>query len=113
MSTKSSTHINERVVEQITPSRKKRTSKPKKSESELVSIFWASPQEAFFGQETIAPVINKSIKTLEADRWRGNGIPFRKCSGRVLYQKFDVVKWIEGHELVHSTSDTEVNHVER
>ncbi len=111
MSIKPSTNLNERVAEKATSSRKQRTSKPKKSDVELVSIFWAAPNEAFFGQETIAPVINKSIKTLEADRWRGNGISFRKCSGRVLYQKLDVIKWIEGHQLVRSTSDAEVNHV--
>ena len=84
MLTKSSSNAQEWMVEQTTLPRKKRTPKPKKTDAELVSIFWASPNEAFFGQETIAPVINKSIKTLEADRWRGNGIPFRKCSGRIL-----------------------------
>lgn len=100
---KSLTSINGYVVEEI-KSLRKRTQKPKKPDAELVSAFWAAPNEALFGQETIAPVLNKSIKTLEADRWRGKGILFRKCNGRVTYQKSDVLNWIESHELVTSTS---------
>lgn len=67
--------------------------------------------EAFFSQEIVAPVTSKSLKTLEAERWRGNGIPYRKCSGRVLYRKLDVVQWLEGHALIHSTSEAEECHV--
>lgn len=100
---KSLTAINEYVVEED-PAPRKRTPKPKKPDTELVSAFWAAPNEALFGQETIAPVLNKSIKTLEADRWRGKGILFRKCNGRVTYRKSDVLNWIESHELVTSTS---------
>ena len=70
-----------------------------------ISEFWVAPVEAFFGQETIAPVTNKSIKTLESDRWRGTGIPYRKVGGRVLYQKHDVIQYLESHELVTSTSE--------
>jgi hypothetical protein len=86
----------------------------RKSEMELVNIFWAAPNEAFFGQETIAPVTNASAKTLEANRWKGVGIPYRKTSGRrILYRKSDVITWLEGHQLVNSTSKykCEVNHV--
>jgi hypothetical protein len=84
-----------------------RAVKSKKSDSELVQEFWNAPMEAFFGQETVGPVTNKSIKTLECDRWRGAGVPFRKCSGRVLYRKADVVAWLESHKLVFSTSEYE------
>jgi hypothetical protein len=86
-------------------SKKHRSSKPKKSENELIQNFWAAPLEAFFGQETIAPVVKCNIKTLECDRWRGRGIPYRKCSGRVLYRKADVIAWLESHELIMSTSE--------
>ncbi|NBX85437.1 MAG: hypothetical protein EBQ95_07520 [Gammaproteobacteria bacterium] len=94
--------------------RKSRTIVHKQPNSELVQIFWAAPNEAFFGQETIAPVIQRSIKSLESDRWRGQGIPFRKCLGRVVYKKSDVIAWIENHALVTSTSEynKEVNHGE-
>jgi AICAR transformylase/IMP cyclohydrolase PurH len=68
--------------------------------------------EAFFGQETIAPVTNKKVKTLECERYRGLSIPYRKIGGRVLYQKRDVIDWLESHELVTSTSEykKEVKH---
>lgn len=85
--------------------KKRRSVLPQKSNSELVQIFWSAPLEAFFGQETIAPVTNKRVKTLECDRWRGVGIPYRKIGGRVLYQKRDVIDWLESHELVTSTSE--------
>ena len=83
----------------------RRTNKIKKSDIELVKTFWMAPVEAFFGQEVIAPVSNKSLKTLEGDRWRGAGIPYRKIGGRVLYQKRDVINWLESHALVTSTSE--------
>jgi len=92
--------------------KKRRSIYQQKPDSELVQIFWVAPMEAFFGQETIAPVTNKSIKTLESNRWRGFGIPYRKIGGRVLYQKRDVIDWLESHELVTSTSEykKEVKH---
>lgn len=77
-----------------------RSSASKKSDNELIQIFWSVPMEAFFGQNTIALIINKSIKTLESDRWRGSGIPYRKVGGHVLYKKRDVIDWIESHELI-------------
>lgn len=85
---------------------KKRRTLAKLSNSEHVKNFWSAPAEALFGQESIAAVTNKSTKTLESDRWRGLGIPYRKISGRVLYQKQDVVHWLESHELVISTSQS-------
>ncbi len=90
--------------EKIIP-RKQRNKRLKKSDAELIQLFWSAPNEAFFGQETVAPVTNTSVKTLESNRWRGKGIPYRKCSGRVLYRKSDVIAWLEGHELVYSTSE--------
>lgn len=92
--------------------KKRRTLPPHRSPSELVQIFWSAPKEAFFGQETVAPVTNKSTKTLECERWRGSGIPYRKVGGRVLYQKCDVINWLESHALVRSTSELsqEVHH---
>ena len=98
--------------EKNVPCRTTRVSKTKRPEVELIANFWTAPSEAFFGQETIAPVTNRSIKTLERDRWLGAGIPYRKCSGRVLYRKADVISWIESYELVYSTSEykQEVSH---
>jgi hypothetical protein len=82
-----------------------RITKPKKEDPELVQIFWAAPPEAYFDQSTVAPVTGRSTKTLECDRWRGRGIPFRKVGGRILYKKSDIVDWLESHALVTSTSE--------
>lgn len=92
--------------------KKQRISKPKQSDSELIQFFWNSSMSAFFSDEVIAPVAGCSRKTLQCDRWKKSGIPFRKVAGRVLYQKKDVVSYLESHALVTSTSEykCEVNH---
>ena len=84
---------------------KKSFKPPKKSHLEHLQEFWAAPVSAFFGQVTIAAVCDCSTATLESNRWRGIGIPYRKVTGRVLYRKCDVVAWLEKHALVHSTSE--------
>jgi hypothetical protein len=63
-----------------------------------------APSEAYFDQFTVAAVMSRSPKSLESDRWKKCGIPFRKIGGRVLYQKSDIVNWLASHELVTSTS---------
>ncbi|MFA6303148.1 MAG: DNA-binding protein [Legionella sp.] len=85
--------------------RKPRTSLLKQSDIELIKIFWEAHPKALFAQEVIAPVVQRTIKSLESDRWRGGGVPFRRCSGRILYRKSDVIDWIENHKLVTSTSE--------
>lgn len=102
--------ISNKVCEHTLPSnsslnRKQRTSKPKKPDAELVQLFWFAPPEAYFDQFTVAPVTGRMPKTLECDRWKKSGIPFRKIGGRVLYQKRDVVHWLESHTLFTSTSE--------
>ena len=89
-----------------------RIPRQKKADAELVQIFWAAPQEAYFDQFTVAPVTGRSTKTLECDRWRGKGIPFRKVGGRILYKKGDVINWLESYARVTSTSEykQEVGH---
>lgn len=75
-----------------------------KTMAETLNIFWNAPLDTYFDQFIVAPVIGKTTKTLECDRWKKSGIPFRKVGGRVLYQKRDVVNWLESHDLVTSTS---------
>jgi hypothetical protein len=87
------------------PSSKKSLKPTKKTPLEHMQEFWAAPMFAFFGQVTIAIVCDCSTATLESNRWRGMGIPYRKVSGRVLYRKCDVVQWLEKHVLIQSTSD--------
>lgn len=69
-----------------------------------IEEFWNGHPSAFFNQKVVAAVRNVSVSTLENERWRGVGIPFRKVKGRVLYQKSDVVNFLESHALVTSTS---------
>ncbi len=96
------------TLQSIVPTRKVRAKKIKKSDIELTSLFWISPLEALFSEETISLIAKRSIKTLQCDRWRGRGIPYRKCSGKILYRKSDVIAWIESHQLVLSTSEASV-----
>lgn len=71
-----------------------------KPDNEILSTFWNAREEAYFNQVTISVITCFSIKTLEAYRWKKTGILFRKVGGRVLYQKKDVVAWLEGHKLI-------------
>jgi hypothetical protein len=77
-----------------------------KPDSELIKEFWDAPMSAFFNQKTVAPVRGISAATLENERWLGRGIPYRKIRGRVLYQKADVVAFLEGHELINKRVTT-------
>jgi hypothetical protein len=90
-----------------TSPKRHRNIQDKKSPSELVQTFWNAPMEALFSDAAISPVTGRSVKTLQCDRWRGLGIPFRKILGRVLYRKADVIAWLESHPLVLSTSNYE------
>lgn len=85
-----------------------RSSKQKNTFADLVKDFWQAPEEAYFDQRTIAPVTGRSIKTLECDRCRKSGIPFRKVRGKILYQKKNVIEWIESYPLVSSTNEYKV-----
>lgn len=87
--------------------RKKRASKAKKTEVELIQLFWSAPDDARFGEDVIAAVTQRNSKTLQCDRWRKNGIPFSKVAGRVLYKKEHVVQWIESFAVCVNTSQYE------
>jgi hypothetical protein len=83
---------------------KKRFSKHVKTDFEAIQLFWMASLEAYFNQGVIALITGRSVKTLECYRWKKSDIPFRKVGGRVLYQKKDVIEWLENHQLVTSTS---------
>ncbi|HEX4044175.1 MAG TPA: helix-turn-helix domain-containing protein [Gammaproteobacteria bacterium] len=75
------------------------------NKTQLIIEFYEAPPSALFNEKTIALIRCVSVSTLQNDRWRGGGIPYRKCGARVLYKKEDVMRWIESHELVKSTSE--------
>jgi len=60
-----------------------------------VLTFWASPPEALFPSPVVAAVRNVSVALLERERWLGNGPPYRKIRGRVLYRKGDLLSWMD------------------
>ncbi|MDR3476611.1 MAG: DNA-binding protein [Gammaproteobacteria bacterium] len=82
---------------------------PKKSPVELVHEFWNAHPLALFDQNVVAAVRGVSIATLENERWKGDGVAFRKISGRVLYRKSDVMQFLDSHALVMSTSEYKKN----
>jgi hypothetical protein len=84
--------------------RKKKQNLSKSLSIEKVNDFWNAHEEAFFDQKVIALVICKSKASLEQDRWKGTGIPFRKTLGKILYKKRDVVLWLDAFKIVTSTS---------
>ena len=69
--------------------------KNKKTPAELSQIFWAASDECLFTQATVAAVLQRGTKTLERDRWKNSGLPYRKLLGSVLYKKSEVLEWIE------------------
>jgi hypothetical protein len=91
--------------------KKSRKKKVKKSDLELIKLFWEAPPEAFFGDEVVAPVIGLSRKKLQCDRWQRKGIIFRKIGGRVLYKKSEVIDFLERFKPSSSTSEYEVKSV--
>jgi hypothetical protein len=88
----SSKNWNKKIMPRITTKRK--------PDDELMYIFWTACEEAYFDQFTIALITCRSVKTLECDRWRKIGAPYRKVGGKILYQKKDVLKWLGGHKLI-------------
>jgi hypothetical protein len=66
--------------------------------------FWASPDEALFGQKVIAVATGFSESWFERKRWEGRGIPYLKAGHKCLYRKRDVTEWLSQHHLVTSTS---------
>ena len=53
------------------------------------------PEKIFLSPAQLAKLIPYSVKTLERMRARGQGPPFTKPSGRVLYYRPDVFDWLK------------------
>jgi hypothetical protein len=70
-----------------------------------VSAFWSAPASALFDQRVIAAVIGFSHAWMERKRLTGGGVPFRKVGRKCLYQKADVVAWLDQFEAVNSTAE--------
>lgn len=49
----------------------------------------------------------RSVRTLQADRLKGGGVPFVKFGRSVRYRLVDVVEWEERHLFTSTTQVTE------
>jgi hypothetical protein len=67
--------------------------------SDYVKEFWAAPDDAWFPQEALTPVLNKSCSWFEKHRWAGTGIPYTRIGRKPLYQKRDVLRELEKNRV--------------
>lgn len=74
---------------------------------QLLEEFNTAPIEAWFGQDTVAAIQNRSESSIERDRWIGIGIPFIKCVRSVRYRKKDILEWLEAQKTVQSTTEAQ------
>ena len=63
-----------------------------------------STNAIFLTETQLAHRHQRSIKTLQADRLKGGGVPFVKLGRTVRYRLCDIEAWEEAH-LVRSTSE--------
>ena len=55
-------------------------------------------------QNEVAKILRKSTAWCERMRWQGGGPPFRKIGRHCLYDKQDLLDWINSHPKVTSTT---------
>jgi len=87
----------------------RRKPKPRLAKVELLSIFWAAPNDARLSREVAAAACDRSVAWLESLATNGGGPVFLKDSQgsrRVWYLKRDLLAWLEARSTrVYSTSD--------
>jgi hypothetical protein len=57
--------------------------------------FWDAPDDALFNRPEISEVRRCSVAKMDYEAWRGTGIPVIKDSGRALYRKADVLRYLQ------------------
>ena len=68
--------------------------------------FIEAPLEALLNSKIVAAYINRSVSWLNCKAVSGGGIPYTKIGNRRLYQKQDVINWLEQNsQKVNSTSE--------
>ena len=53
-----------------------------------------------FTETQLAKRWNKSVKTLQADRWKGTGVSFLKLGRSVRYRLSDIVSYESSHIVI-------------
>ena len=63
-----------------------------------------STTAVFLTEIQLAERHQRAVKTLQADRLKGGGVPFVKLGRSVRYRLSDIEAWEQAH-LMHSTSE--------
>ena len=70
-----------------------------------INLFLSAPADALLPTKIVAAYLNKSISWFNNKAISGGGIPFIKLGNKRLYQKQDVIDWLEATtQKVNSTS---------
>lgn len=73
-----------------------------------LNLFLSAPADALLPTKIVAAYLNKSISWFNNKAISGGGIPFIKLGNKRLYQKQDVLGWLESNtKKVYSTSEYE------
>jgi hypothetical protein len=80
-------------------------SKTKFNRLQLINEFESAPDSMLFNQNTLAAILDCSTQLLERNRWAGEGVPYLKIGGKVLYRKSDVIEFLQQQKVYRSTSD--------
>ena len=65
---------------------------------ERVAMFWASNEDSWHSQDTVAAVTELSPQTLMNWRAQGKGPDFVKSGKLVYYPKRNVIRWFQGFQ---------------
>ena len=74
-------------------------SKTKLNRLQLINEFESAPDSMLFNQNTLAAILNCSTQLLERNRWAGEGAPYLKIGGKVLYRKSDVLEFLQQQKI--------------
>ena len=73
-----------------------------------LNLFLSAPADALLPTKIVAAFLNKSISWFNSKAVSGGGIPFIKLGNKRLYQKQDVLNWLDNNtKKVNSTSEYE------
>ena len=74
--------------------------------SKNINLFLSAPADALLPTKIVAAYLNKSISWFNNKAISGGGVPFIKLGNKRLYQKQDVLDWLElNTKKVNSTSE--------
>ena len=77
----------------------KRNATPQQQSAVLHNLA-ANSLDPHFTETQLARRWNKSVKTLQADRWKGTGVSFLKLGRSVRYRLADIVAYESSHVVI-------------